>query len=721
MLTFNDMKMMLKPRLLVAILAVATVMLSLTAAAQSSAPTNNLSGLLLWWQMDEGTGTTTADSSGNGYTGTLTGSPKWVPGLINEGLSFSSGSSQSVSSSGPGKALAGATGATLCGWVNTSSTFSLGFNDTTGQRFSIVGTGGKVYWQVENGASSYPSCPFKPDTNWHWFVLTYTASPSMDLSNITAYIDGLPQGLTAGGSSPSTVLSSSLGNLSVAHSAANGSYDTMQADDIRLYNRPLTSDEITNLYQWPTGGRYVPTARELSGAETYYIDYSAGSDSNTGLSTNSPWQRQPYQQGFAGTYTHHTGDVFIFRGGVVWPSNCFMMQITAGGSAGVNDNYGVDSNWFAGSEFTRPAFDGGHWAPNLVVPGASYLSFNSLELRAIQCNAAASEGLVVFANLHDITFTNCWLHDWSLTNSITTDDAHGGLICSFNGGYGITNIIMDHCEISNLENTNRWSGVCVREAGVFNYCQIHDNSSGILFAQDVNHCSLYNICYPYSGFDPTYHWNGFYMDNPNGNGVQSGVACYLRNSYVYNVGGGANMAYPNPDKADCYIYNNVFYGTMSSQLAIEVDPYAYGWTGTVFSTYVYNNTVVNYASDVPAVHIVPRSGVMVSNLFIYNNHVIGTTAFLTDASSSEVVNLSSSNNLIQTPAQALAQGYGLANLYAPGSSTAGTVGLGMNAPAAVFANDIQNNIRPHVAWDIGAYQYQSALSAPSNLRVVSSP
>src|SRR5436190_22352592 len=60
-----------------------------------------------------------------------------------------------------------------------------------------------------------------------------------------------------------------------------------------------------------------------SSATTYYIDYSAGSDSSSGNSKSSPWQRHPFMKGFAGSYSHSAGDRFIFKGGVTWPNACF--------------------------------------------------------------------------------------------------------------------------------------------------------------------------------------------------------------------------------------------------------------------------------------------------------------------------------------------------------------------------------------------------------------
>ena len=39
-----------------------------------------ISGLVGWWNFDEGSGTSAADSSGNGNTGTTDGAPTWTTG-----------------------------------------------------------------------------------------------------------------------------------------------------------------------------------------------------------------------------------------------------------------------------------------------------------------------------------------------------------------------------------------------------------------------------------------------------------------------------------------------------------------------------------------------------------------------------------------------------------------------------------------------------------------
>jgi hypothetical protein len=225
------------------------------SSGSGSGQTNELNGLVLWWPLDGGNGTTTPDLSGQNYTGTLYSTPVWVVGEITNGLSFNSATSQYAGVTGPATPMSGLAVGTLCGWIKAASSgFTFGFNDTTGSRFSIESSGGSVYWCVENGTASFPSCSYTLDGNWHWFALVYTGATG-SLASITAYIDGVQQTLTTGGVTPASTLSSSLGTFTIARSLANTTYYTMSADDVRLYNRALSAAEIADQFQWPTGGR----------------------------------------------------------------------------------------------------------------------------------------------------------------------------------------------------------------------------------------------------------------------------------------------------------------------------------------------------------------------------------------------------------------------------------------------------------------------------------
>ena len=56
--------------------------LGLTLTSTSSA------SLVAWWKLDDGSGTTAMDSSGNGNDGTVEGGAQWVAGQLGGALQF---------------------------------------------------------------------------------------------------------------------------------------------------------------------------------------------------------------------------------------------------------------------------------------------------------------------------------------------------------------------------------------------------------------------------------------------------------------------------------------------------------------------------------------------------------------------------------------------------------------------------------------------------------
>ena len=120
-------------------------------------------------------------------------------------------------------------------------------------------------------------------------------------------------------------------------------------------------------------------------AATYYIDYQNGSDLNSGKTKTAAWKYCPGMASFTGNYAHSAGDKFIFKGGVTWPSFAFPLVIAYGGSAGLVDEYTVDTGWFAGSNWERPIFDGGGDKNRIVrARQKSYFKIENIEIRNVK-------------------------------------------------------------------------------------------------------------------------------------------------------------------------------------------------------------------------------------------------------------------------------------------------------------------------------------------------
>ncbi|MGA2173984.1 MAG: LamG domain-containing protein [Verrucomicrobiota bacterium] len=212
--------------------------------------TNVTSGLELWWTFDAGSGATAIDSSTNGNTGTLYGSPAWTTGIISNCLSFTGSSSQYCSIA---SAPVSAPPMTLCAWINTTST---GSNYIAGEWH----TGGGSYncYAISINAGNIAACEFSGnsgtfdvspstynDGKWHHVAAVWSSS-----SLVVLYVDGNPVQTGMFMTPPSVSMQAFA--VGCAATTTQSQYLTGEVDDVRLYNRALSAGEVANLYNLTT-------------------------------------------------------------------------------------------------------------------------------------------------------------------------------------------------------------------------------------------------------------------------------------------------------------------------------------------------------------------------------------------------------------------------------------------------------------------------------------
>ncbi len=162
--------------------------LILTSAARAE--------LVGWWRLEEGSGTTVADSSGGGNDGTINGNPQWVAGKVGGALQFDGSDSVSV----PGAANIRPPSLTLMTWVNFSNVtvaamarqdylsrgddyaFSLHEWAADGKIHGIVTSAGG--WSVVHGTTVV-----EPD-RWYHTAMTFDAASK----ELLFYLDGVREG-----------------------------------------------------------------------------------------------------------------------------------------------------------------------------------------------------------------------------------------------------------------------------------------------------------------------------------------------------------------------------------------------------------------------------------------------------------------------------------------------------------------------------------------------
>src|SRR5687768_14478238 len=120
-------------------------------------------------------------------------------------------------------------------------------------------------------------------------------------------------------------------------------------------------------------------------ATSYYVDYSAGSDFNSGTSLKAPWKHCPGDSAATANVANASlfpGDIVLFKGGVTYVfTSATGIALNWSGASGAVITYDGNSSgkWGIG----RARFTDNHSAQNITAFHASglaqYLAFKSLE------------------------------------------------------------------------------------------------------------------------------------------------------------------------------------------------------------------------------------------------------------------------------------------------------------------------------------------------------
>jgi hypothetical protein len=487
----------------------------------------------------------------------------------------------------------------------------------------------------------------------------------------------------------------------------------------------------------------------------YYIDYTAGVNTNNGTSESTPWKTHPWMQsasactgsGSAPTYSHTAGDIFTFKQGSTWPNACFDMVIAAGGTLSgstctATDTYTFDPTWgTAGGTTGNLGQVVGTYkfnAAGSVINGSDSINaflwnssgypcivFNGMELAGMFWNAASpgSYGNVTMLYIstgQNITLSNVYAHGWTYSNPTTNGDAltvmlgsgaspynansriTGGVINGLNsGGAGVNNSGSATFQIPLSDNNiveNMSNGLLSNTNGI-----THDNQLG-----PIN-----------QSFDSSAHENCWEPIGAAASNTQ-----YFYNNVVHDCDavmvltqgtGGSGV-----NEVD-YIWNNVLYIGSVNTTPLQFD--SADNPNTSSSVHAWNNTI--YAgSTLNCLRTISRGNGNFAVLDLQNNHCISGTGFATYGITGTT--FTNVDNLLMNLSTAISEGYTNSSsyYYSPQSSGGATVNAGTNltslatgATATLAADTTYGGPRmtnPRAAsgsWDVGAYTFSG--STPS--------
>lgn len=250
------------------------------------------SGLAGYWPLDNGSGTSATDASTNGNTGTLTNGPTWTTGQIGSAVDFD-GTDDSVNI-GTDSSLVFTTVETVSAWVYMDALPGSGTTGTIFYKYSsgdsnyyyslgIFNNAGpiKVRFSTGGGGAATDSTSSVSAGQWYHIVATFNRP------TVSIYINGI---LDKTGTDNVASFASGSGTARIGGITSN--YFNGKIDDVRVYNRALSADEVAQLYRLnaPTGtdtglkGYWSFNGKDMSGT-TAYDRSGAG---NTGTLTNGP-------------------------------------------------------------------------------------------------------------------------------------------------------------------------------------------------------------------------------------------------------------------------------------------------------------------------------------------------------------------------------------------------------------------------------------------------
>ena len=216
------------------------------------------SDLAAYWPFDEGTGTSVADSSGNGNDGTTAGATQWVGGRMGGALQFDGDTA--IVTVPHSESLDFGDDFSVVFWVQTTQAkadIAAWWNggwiinkDMPGQAdctdWDIANVGGTIVFitgNAENDADDLlVSSPIN-DGEWRHIAITRERESGLK----TIYIDGVEDVSEAHG--PGLAVSNEIDMTIGGHPGGAAHAFEGILDDMAIYNRVLSQDEIVNSMQ----------------------------------------------------------------------------------------------------------------------------------------------------------------------------------------------------------------------------------------------------------------------------------------------------------------------------------------------------------------------------------------------------------------------------------------------------------------------------------------
>ena len=207
-------------------------------------------GLVAYWALNDEDGDTASDSSGNGHDGDLIGDPQWTEGYFGGALQFDQAADEV---NVPFHANLNQETFTICAWANvetggTGHRAVVSSRDDGPQRGYIFYCEPGNTWQFWTGGGGWKSVqgPAVNLDEWDHLAGVYAGA------NQKFYVNGELVGERNDGALSINAAQEFLIGAGANETANHNYFFRGMIDEVRLYDRALSADEITSVMNNPT-------------------------------------------------------------------------------------------------------------------------------------------------------------------------------------------------------------------------------------------------------------------------------------------------------------------------------------------------------------------------------------------------------------------------------------------------------------------------------------